>query len=44
MNAEERSSNIFRLSDIKGVRKDDNLKKNYLEGKYKKMRMEQNEK
>lgn len=44
MNTEERSSNIFRLSGLKGVRKDDNLKKNYLEGKYKRMWAEQNKK
>lgn len=44
MSTEERSSNIFRLSGLKGVRKDDNLKKNYLEGKYKKMWAEQNKK
>lgn len=36
-----RSSELFRLSDLKGIRKDDNLKKNYLEGKYKKMWLEQ---
>lgn len=36
-----RSSELFRLSDLKGIRKDDNLKKNYLEGKYKKMWQEQ---
>lgn len=30
------SSELFRLSDLKGIRKDDNLKKNYLEGNYKK--------
>ncbi len=39
---ENHSSEIFRLSDVKGVRKDDNLKKNYLEGKYKQMWIEQN--
>lgn len=32
----ERSSELFRLSDIQGVRKDDNLKKHFLDGDYKK--------
>lgn len=39
---ENHSSELFRLSDLKGVRKDDNLKKNYLDGKYKQMWIEQN--
>lgn len=38
---ENHSSELFRLSDLRGVRKDDNLKKNYLEGKYKQMWIEQ---
>lgn len=32
----ERGSELFRLSDIPGVRKDDNLKKHFLSGEYKK--------
>lgn len=39
---ENHSSEIFRLSDLKGVRKDDNLKKNYLSGTYKKNWIDKN--
>lgn len=34
MDKNSRSSELFRLSDLTGVRKDDNLKKNYLSGEY----------
>lgn len=41
---ENRSSELFRLSELKGVRKDDNFKKNYLEGNYKKSWIKQQKK
>lgn len=41
---ENHSSELFRLSDLRGVRKDDNLKKNYLEGNYKKSWIDQQKK
>lgn len=37
MDRESRSSYIFRLSDLNGVRKDDNLKKKFLDGTYREM-------
>ena len=33
-NNSERSARMYRLSDIKGVRKDENLRKMYLSGEY----------